>query len=90
MASDGIGSIIGTLLSSYSAETDSRTKIIDLYLACILLTGVAQFVYCALVGTFPFNSFLSGFICTVAMFVLTGKHFSMRTCAQRARVRFTV
>ena len=31
----------------------------------ILITGVIQFVYCCLVGTFPFNSFLSGFISCV-------------------------
>ncbi len=29
-----------------------------------------QFVYCCLVGTFPFNAFLSGFISCVASFVL--------------------
>ncbi|KAH9367996.1 hypothetical protein HPB48_010101 [Haemaphysalis longicornis] len=29
-----------------------------------------QFVYCCIVGTFPFNSFLSGFITCVASFVL--------------------
>jgi hypothetical protein len=29
-------------------------------------------VYCALVGTFPFNSFLSGLLSTVGVFVLTG------------------
>ena len=48
-------------------------QIIDAYLAYILITGVIQFVYCALVGTFPFNSFLSGFISCVASFVLAGK-----------------
>jgi len=32
-----------------------------------------QVLYCALVGTFPFNSFLSGFLSTVGVFVLTGK-----------------
>jgi oligosaccharyltransferase complex subunit epsilon len=36
-----------------------------------VLTGVIQFVYCALVGTFPFNAFLSGFISAVGSFVLT-------------------
>jgi len=36
----------------------------------ILLTGIAQFVFCCLVGTYPFNSFLSGFISTVGSFVL--------------------
>jgi hypothetical protein len=39
-----------------------------------VLTGIVQFVYCALVGTFPFNAFLSGFISTVGSFILTGKH----------------
>ena len=29
-----------------------------------------QFVYCCLVGTFPFNAFLSGFISCVGSFVL--------------------
>ncbi|KAK6112970.1 Pre-mRNA-splicing factor of RES complex family protein [Brugia pahangi] len=36
----------------------------------IFITGVIQFVYCVLVGTFPFNSFLSGFVSTVGCFVL--------------------
>ncbi|VDM61151.1 unnamed protein product [Angiostrongylus costaricensis] len=31
---------------------------------------VFQFLYCVLVGTFPFNSFLSGFISTITSFVL--------------------
>lgn len=93
MASSSLGSIVGNLLQAYSAETDKRTKIIDLYMACILLTGIVQFVYCALVGTFPFNSFLSGFLCTVAMFVLTGAspraapRAPMRTAAGRVAPR---
>ena len=37
-----------------------------------MLTGIVQFVYCCLVGTFPFNSFLSGFISAVASFILGG------------------
>ncbi|KAI2667938.1 Dolichyl-diphosphooligosaccharide--protein glycosyltransferase subunit DAD1 [Labeo rohita] len=43
---------------------------IDAYLLYILLTGVFQFLYCLLVGTFPFNSFLSGFISCVGSFIL--------------------
>lgn len=31
-----------------------------------------QFAYCMLVGTFPFNSFLAGFMCALGVFVLTG------------------
>jgi len=57
----------------YSRRTSQRLKIIDLFLIYIMLTGVFQFVYVALVGTFPFNSFLSGFISTIGTFVLTGE-----------------
>ncbi|CAG2181251.1 unnamed protein product, partial [Oppiella nova] len=36
----------------YSAKTSQRLKLIDAYLLYILLTGVIQFLYCCLVGTF--------------------------------------
>ena len=36
----------------------------------LVCLGVIQFVYCCLVGTFPFNAFLSGFISCVGSFVL--------------------
>lgn len=58
---------------TYDSQTPQLLKIIDLFLAYIMATGVIQFLYCALVGTFPFNSFLSGFISTVGSFILTGK-----------------
>lgn len=38
----------------------------------VAATAIVQFVYCCLVGTFPFNSFLAGFMSCVGMFVLTG------------------
>jgi oligosaccharyltransferase complex subunit epsilon len=56
----------------YRKSTPAKLKIIDAYMAYILTTGILQFVYCLLVGTFPFNAFLSGFISTVASFVLAG------------------
>merc|ERR1719190_58503 len=59
-----------TLYSEYMKTTSVKLKLIDIYLLYILLTGVAQFVYCCFVGTFPFNAFLSGFISCVASFVL--------------------
>ncbi|WKX89792.1 hypothetical protein Q1695_008998 [Nippostrongylus brasiliensis] len=62
--------VLGKLFDDYQKSTPSRLKIIDAYMVYILLTGVAQFLYCLLVGTFPFNSFLSGFISTVTSFVL--------------------
>ncbi|CAK9803200.1 Dolichyl-diphosphooligosaccharide--protein glycosyltransferase subunit DAD1 [Anthophora quadrimaculata] len=56
--------------SEYTKTTSKKLKIIDAYLLYVFLTGVAQFIYCCLVGTFPFNSFLSGFISCVSCFVL--------------------
>merc|ERR1712157_711324 len=56
--------------ADYQVKTDQKLKIIDMYLGYILITGVIQFLYCCLVGTFPFNSFLSGFISCVTSFVL--------------------
>jgi hypothetical protein len=57
--------------SSY-ANTDKKVKIVDLFLLYTLATGLVQFVYCVLVGNFPFNSFLSGFGCALGAFVLGG------------------
>ncbi|MFH4975432.1 hypothetical protein AB6A40_002141 [Gnathostoma spinigerum] len=63
-------SVVGKLYEEYARSTQSKLKIIDAYMVYIFITGVIQFVYCCLVGTFPFNSFLSGFISTVGSFVL--------------------
>lgn len=54
----------------YSKTTPKKLKIIDAYLLYVFLTGVIQFTYCCLVGTYPFNSFLSGFISCVSCFIL--------------------
>ncbi|XP_076810535.1 dolichyl-diphosphooligosaccharide--protein glycosyltransferase subunit DAD1-like [Clavelina lepadiformis] len=70
MSSENIIAVMTKFYSDYIAKTPQKLKIIDAYLTYILITGVLQFVYCALVGTFPFNSFLSGFISCVASFVL--------------------
>lgn len=56
----------------YLSTTSKKIKLIDAYLVYIVLTGVVQFLYCMIVGTFPFNSFLSGFISCVGSFVLAG------------------
>uniref|UniRef100_A0A224XU03 Dolichyl-diphosphooligosaccharide--protein glycosyltransferase subunit DAD1 n=2 Tax=Panstrongylus TaxID=65342 RepID=A0A224XU03_9HEMI len=62
--------VLGKFYSEYKAHTPKKLKIIDAYLLYVLLTGILQFAYCCLVGTFPFNSFLSGFISCVSSFVL--------------------
>uniref|UniRef100_A0A0K0D9V6 Dolichyl-diphosphooligosaccharide--protein glycosyltransferase subunit DAD1 n=1 Tax=Angiostrongylus cantonensis TaxID=6313 RepID=A0A0K0D9V6_ANGCA len=62
--------VLKKLIDDYKQTTSGKLKIIDAYMLYIVLTGIAQFLYCLLVGTFPFNSFLSGFISTVTSFVL--------------------
>ncbi|GMR53105.1 hypothetical protein PMAYCL1PPCAC_23300, partial [Pristionchus mayeri] len=62
--------VLQKLFDDYVKTTSSKLKIIDAYMFYILLTGIVQFVYCVLVGTFPFNAFLAGFISTVASFIL--------------------
>lgn len=63
-------SVISRFLEEYLSSTPQRLKLLDAYLLYILLTGALQFGYCLLVGTFPFNSFLSGFISCVGSFIL--------------------
>ncbi|KAG2195989.1 DAD/Ost2 [Mucor mucedo] len=57
-------------VTGYKNDTPASLKLIDVYLVYILITGIIQFVYMALVGTFPYNAFLGGFISTVGSFVL--------------------
>lgn len=71
----GITAVLSKFYNEYTTKTPKKLKIIDAYLLYILLTGAIQFVYCLLVGTFPFNSFLSGFISCVSSFVLAGRYF---------------
>lgn len=68
-----LGSVLNKFYDEYLNNTPKKLKLIDAYLVYILLTGILQFAYCVFVGTFPFNSFLSGFISTVSCFVLGGK-----------------
>jgi oligosaccharyltransferase complex subunit epsilon len=67
---DNLRGVLRRFCDDYLQSTSKKLKIIDAYLLFVLLTGVIQFVYCCLVGTFPFNSFLSGFISCVGSFVL--------------------
>lgn len=67
--------VVGTLYEQYVKSTPRRLKLIDAYLSYILITGVLQFVYGVLFGTFPFNAFLAGFISSVASFVLAGRNW---------------
>lgn len=68
-----LGSVLSKFYEEYQINTPKKLKFIDAYLAYILITGITQFVYCCLVGTFPFNAFLSGFISTVSCFILASE-----------------
>mmetsp|Transcript_1817 Transcript_1817/g.4136 ORF Transcript_1817/g.4136 Transcript_1817/m.4136 type:complete len:116 (-) Transcript_1817:60-407(-) len=68
---EGVGEVIQRFWQTYQ-KTEAKLKLIDLFLVYILLTGVAQFAYvCVTRVTFPFNSFLAGFIASIGCFVLT-------------------
>ncbi|KAH3668757.1 hypothetical protein OGAPHI_002512 [Ogataea philodendri] len=68
-----LGNSVRISFNSYLAETKNNQKLrlIDTFLIFLVGLGVLQFVFCVLVGNFPFNAFLGGFISTVAQFVLT-------------------
>merc|ERR1739848_767381 len=68
--STSISTVVTKFLNEYASNTPTKLKIVDAYLGYIFFTGVIQFVYCCLVGTFPFNAFLSGFITCVGSFIL--------------------
>ncbi|KAJ2788550.1 Dolichyl-diphosphooligosaccharide-protein glycosyltransferase subunit dad1 [Coemansia guatemalensis] len=61
--------VLAKLARDYAATTPQRLKVIDTYMAFCVAVGLIQFLYCALVGTFPYNAFLAGFGSAVACFV---------------------
>ncbi|KAI5124767.1 hypothetical protein M0805_005401 [Coniferiporia weirii] len=70
-SSSALDTAVESLWRSYSTDTSPRLKLIDAFLVFIMLSGVAQFLYCILVTNFPFNAFLAGFASSVGQFVLT-------------------
>ncbi|KAJ2608111.1 Dolichyl-diphosphooligosaccharide-protein glycosyltransferase subunit dad1 [Coemansia sp. RSA 1365] len=61
--------VLTKLARDYAATTPQRLKVIDTYMAFCVAVGLIQFVYCVLVGTFPYNAFLAGFGSAIACFV---------------------
>jgi len=47
------------LWEAYSDQTSDRLKFIDAFLFFLMLSGIAQFLYCVLVTDYPFNAFLA-------------------------------
>ncbi|KAK3395598.1 DAD family-domain-containing protein [Sordaria brevicollis] len=67
----GWNNVVSNLLAHYQDTTPQRTKLIDAFMAFLVVVGGLQFLYCVLAGNYPFNAFLSGFSATVGQFVLT-------------------
>lgn len=65
------GFVLRDVWDAYNIVVPTPLKKIDAFLAYVLLTGITQFVYALYVGSFPFNSFLAGFLSCVGVFVLT-------------------
>ena len=67
---ESLKEIIGKVKDDYLSKQSMKTRMIDAFVIYCAVTALIQLTYCVLVGTYPFNSFLSGFICHVALFSL--------------------
>lgn len=67
----GFVAVFRTVFKAYNEKTTKSMKVIDAYLLYVLVSGIIQFAYMLLVGTFPFNSFLAAFLSCVGVFVLS-------------------
>jgi oligosaccharyltransferase complex subunit epsilon len=67
----GFSQSLSVSYESYFEALSPRLKLVDTFLVFLVLVALVQFVFCILVGSFPFNAFLGGFISTVGQFVLT-------------------
>jgi hypothetical protein len=57
---DASSSPLVTLQRSYLAHTPARLRLLDAFMAFLVLSGVLQFVYCIAISNFPLNSFIAG------------------------------
>jgi oligosaccharyltransferase complex subunit epsilon len=67
-----IREIVVKVQDEYKKNLTNKLLLVDALIAFSLVTAFVQVLYVVLVGTFPFNSFLSGFLCCIALFSLTG------------------
>lgn len=58
--------------AEYLKTTPAQVRLLDAFLLFALTTAAVLVVYMSLVGTFPFNSFLSALAACAGVFVLTG------------------
>eukprot|EP01041_Mallomonas_annulata_P006411 gene6411-12965_t len=65
-----IGEVSSKVISEYKRHITKKLLMIDAFIVFTVVTGACQALYVAMVGTFPFNSFLSSFLCCMGMFTL--------------------
>ncbi|SCZ88318.1 BZ3500_MvSof-1268-A1-R1_Chr2-1g04332 [Microbotryum saponariae] len=70
-SSSSLASSATNLWNNYNQNTAPKLKLLDGFQLFLMLSGIAQFLYCLVITTFPFNAFISGFAATVGQFVLT-------------------
>lgn len=66
-----VANAVDVTYKNYLKTLTPRLKLIDIFLTFLVALGILQFVYVILIGNFPFNAFLGGFIACVGQFVLT-------------------
>ncbi|OBA20735.1 defender against death DAD protein [Metschnikowia bicuspidata var. bicuspidata NRRL YB-4993] len=66
-----VANAVESTYNNYCKSLTPRLQFIDIFLVFLVALGVLQFVYVLLIGNFPFNAFLGGFIACVGQFVLT-------------------
>ncbi len=63
---------VAGIFKSYAKTTPSLHKLLDIFLAFVMATGVIQALYMVVEGSqYPYNAFLASFGTSVGMFVLT-------------------
>eukprot|EP00914_Ancora_sagittata_P012120 GHVO01023404.1.p1 GENE.GHVO01023404.1~~GHVO01023404.1.p1 ORF type:complete len:198 (-),score=48.13 GHVO01023404.1:75-668(-) len=55
----------------YGNTTPPTVKALDAYVCILLLIAAIQLSYCMIFGTFPFNSFIAGFLSAIGQATLT-------------------
>jgi oligosaccharyltransferase complex subunit epsilon len=63
--------VVAKSIEAYTS-TPKSLKLIDCFRVFSVATAVIQLMYYCIVGTFPFNSFLAGFVACIGLFVITG------------------
>eukprot|EP01100_Stratorugosa_tubuloviscum_P012223 TRINITY_DN56_c0_g1_i1.p1 TRINITY_DN56_c0_g1~~TRINITY_DN56_c0_g1_i1.p1 ORF type:complete len:106 (+),score=31.97 TRINITY_DN56_c0_g1_i1:67-384(+) len=63
--------VLRSLYLEYKNQTTSQLKLLDFFFIFSLIVALVQFAYMIVFGTFPFNSFLSGFFTAIGEAIFT-------------------